>query len=129
MLLYGLRAAKTGHQNLYGVKCTNCEAQGAMEMHSYSKYLHILRIPFLPVKKVVVTQCNRCRQVLSKKKFSPDLLNRLNEMKKPLIGIPVWQFTGILLVSIIIALGVYKTMKRNNGSTVIVLIQQQKNKT
>lgn len=111
MLLYGVKAAKTGHQDLYGIKCANCEAQGAMEMHSYSKYLHILRIPFIPFKKVVVTQCNRCRQVLSKKKFSPDLLNRLQEMKQPLIGIPLWQFTGLVIGSVSIALIIYKQFK------------------
>lgn len=121
MLLYGLRASKTGQQNLYGVKCTHCDAQGAMEMHSYSKYFHILRIPFFPVKKVVITQCNRCRQVLSKKKFSPDLIEKFKEMKKPLIAIPLWQFTGIVLLTIIVAMGIYKNVKRNNSNDVTLV--------
>lgn len=111
MLLYGVRAAKTGHQNLYGVKCTKCDAQGAMEMHTYSKYLHLLRIPLFPVKNAVVTQCNRCRQVLSKKKFSQDLLLRFKEMKRPLIAIPLWQFTGVIIMGVLIAITIYKYIK------------------
>lgn len=118
MLLYGIRATKTSHQNLYGVKCAHCDAQGSMEMNTYSKYAHILRIPLFPVKNMVVTQCNRCRQVLSKRKFSDELLEKFSEMKKPLFTIPLWHFTGAILFSIIVAMGVYKSLKNSSSNDV-----------
>ncbi len=110
MLLYGLKVTKTGQQNLFGIKCGHCQTQGSTDMCTFSKYVHILRIPLFPVKNVVVIQCNRCRQVSSKKNFSPDLRRRFNEMKST-IEKPWWQFTGIVLILITMAMAIYKYFK------------------
>jgi hypothetical protein len=107
MLLYGLKVTQTSQQNLFGVKCGHCNTQGSTEMCTFSKYLHVLRIPFFPVKKVAITQCNRCRQVCSKKNFSPDLQHRFNQMKSNIVT-PYWQFTGIVLIFILAAMVLYK---------------------
>jgi hypothetical protein len=106
MIVYGHRATKTGHQSLFGVKCGHCEAKDSLEMYTFSRYAHIFWIPLFPYKKEAVTQCNHCKEILSKKEFSSDLLAKYEEMKLN-IKTPYWQFIGLAAIALLVTLGIY----------------------
>ena len=106
MIIYGHRATKTSHQNLFGIKCPHCESRDTLEMYTFSRYAHIFWIPLFPYKKEAVTQCNHCKQVLTKKEFSSELLSKYDEVKAN-IKTPYWQFAGTALIALLIISGVY----------------------
>lgn len=106
MIVYGHRATKTGHQSLFGVKCPHCEAKDSLEMYTFSRYAHIFWIPLFPYKKEAVTQCNHCKQILSKKEFTSGIQAKYEEMKLN-IKTPYWQFIGLAAIAFIVILGVY----------------------
>ncbi len=105
MLIYGNRATKTGHQNLFGVKCQHCQTKDALEIYTFSRYAHLFWIPLFAYKKEAVTQCNHCKQVLNKKDFSADILSSYAEMKAN-IKTPWWQFIGLGLIGVLVALAI-----------------------
>lgn len=106
MIIYGHRATKTSHQNLFGIKCPHCESRDSLEMYTFSRYAHIFWIPLFPYKKEAVTQCNHCKQTLTKKEFSPELLEKYDEVKTQ-VKTPYWQFAGSALIVLLIISGVY----------------------
>lgn len=106
MLIYGNKATKTGHQDLFGVKCPHCQTKDSLEMYTFSRYAHLFWIPLFPYKKEAVTQCNHCKQVLTKKEFNGELLDRYEEMKKQ-ARTPIWQFIGLFLFGILVATVLY----------------------
>lgn len=112
MLIYGNRATKTGHQSLFGVKCPNCQTRDSLEMYSFSRYVHLFWIPLFPYKKEAVTQCNHCKQVLHKKEFSSELQSKFEEMKGS-IKTPYWQFAGLLLIGVLVAVGINDAAEDN----------------
>jgi hypothetical protein len=104
MIIYGNKATKTGHQSLFGAKCSNCNTRDSLEMYTFSRYFHLFWIPVFPYRKEALTQCNHCKQVLNKKEFSADLLGQYEEMKMN-IKTPYWQFIGAgLLAALIISI-------------------------
>jgi hypothetical protein len=101
MIIYGHKATKTGHQSLFGTKCSSCGTKDEIEMYTFSRYFHLFWIPVFPYRKEAVTQCNHCKKVLHKKEFSADLLSQYEEMKMN-IKTPYWQFTGAGLLALLI---------------------------
>ncbi len=96
MIVYGNKATKTGHQNLFGTKCSHCGTKDSLEMYTFSRYFHLFWIPVFPYKKEAVTQCNHCKQVLNKKEFHSELLSQYEEMKAT-AKTPYWQYIGLLI--------------------------------
>ena len=117
MLIYGNRATKTGHQDLFGIKCPHCQTKDSLEMYAFSRYAHVFWIPFFPYKKEAVTQCNHCKQVLHKKEFTAELLEKYEEMK-PNLKKTYWQFIGLVLFIALIGSIIYSNSqddKRDNA--------------
>ncbi len=106
MIIYGHRATKTGHHSLFGVKCQHCQTNDSLEMYTFSRYAHIFWIPLFPYKKEAVTQCNHCRQILTKKEFSQELQDKYEEIKTN-TKTPYWQFAGTALIGLLIISGIY----------------------
>jgi zinc-ribbon family len=116
MIVYGHKATKTGHQSLFGTKCSNCATRDSLEMYTFSRYFHIFWIPVFPYRKEAVTQCNHCKQVLHKKEFSADLLGQYDEMKTN-IKTPYWQFIGAGLLAVLIISITFSIKKDNKRDT------------
>jgi zinc-ribbon family len=120
MIIYGHKATKTGHQSLFGTKCSNCNTKDSIEMYTFSRYFHIFWIPIFPYRKEAVTQCNHCKQVLNKKQFSADLLSLYDEMKMN-IKTPYWQFIGIGLFAVLIIAITFSIKEDNKRDTAYLM--------
>jgi hypothetical protein len=112
MIIYGARSTKTGHHDLFGTKCSHCGNANTLELYTFSRYAHIFWIPLFPFKKDAVTQCNHCKQILSKKEFNAELLDKYNEVKAN-TKTPYWQFAGLVLIALGIVAGVYGEAQNN----------------
>jgi hypothetical protein len=119
MIIYGHKATKTGHQSLFGTKCSSCGTKDEMEMYTFSRYFHLFWIPVFPYRKEAVTQCNHCKQVLNKKQFPADLLSQYEEMKIN-IKTPYWQFIGLGLLAVLI-ISITFSIKEDNKRDIAYL--------
>lgn len=93
MLVYGTKATAIKSEPIPQV-CKNCQTAN-LRMTIFQRYAHVFWIPFFPVNKTAITECSHCKQVLTKKEFSPELKQEYSEQKtgtKP----PIWTFVGLV---------------------------------
>lgn len=100
MIIYGSRATHIGTIEV-NEKCPNCETQNSVTMAIFQRYAHVFWIPFVPIGKKVITQCSHCEQVLNKKEF-PSNFQSYYETLKIRSKTPIWTFTGITLLALLI---------------------------
>jgi hypothetical protein len=113
MIIYGSKATQVATENLSD-KCSSCGTQNSIQMTVFQKYAHIFWIPFFPIGKTGATECSHCKQVLQKKEFTENL-NSSYETLKSNSKMPIWTFSGLALLSILIIWGV----KSNNETAEI----------
>jgi zinc-ribbon family len=100
MIIYGTRAKRLTHENLMD-KCPNCGSLGTSEMHVFQKYAHVFWIPFFPIRKIGVSQCNHCKQVLKDNEMPGELKETYNRVKAG-TKTPIWSFIGAALLAVLI---------------------------
>ncbi len=100
MIIYGIKATEIASEKI-NEKCSHCETENSINMVVFQKYLHIFWIPFVPSKKIGVTQCTHCKQVLKNKEFTNNLKNSFEKLKSN-SKTPKWTFIGLVLLSFLI---------------------------
>ncbi len=104
MIIYGVRNKSVLREDIID-NCENCGNNGFMEMHIFQSYFHVFWIPFVPVNKFGVTQCNHCKQVLKNKEM-PQKLKATYNGYKPNAKTPWWMFIGLAgLILLIFSVG------------------------
>lgn len=92
MIVYGWKATSIGAAHPMD-KCEHCGQQNGMEMHVFQKYFHVFWIPFFPIGKTGVSQCNHCKQVLKPNEMKGN--TKLNyENLKQTSKSPLWVWSG-----------------------------------
>ncbi len=101
-------------------RCQYCGTQHSMQMNILQKYFDIFWIPFFPTGKTASTSCSHCKQVLSKKEFSESLLKEY-EMLKGSSRTPVWTFSGLIILAVLIGWGIIhqKQQKVENAGLIL----------
>ena len=114
MIIYGSKANHIATELTQG-KCDSCGTQGSVYLSVFHKYAHIFWIPFFPIGKTAVSQCQHCKKVSKLNEFSSatrmDYDNLKSQRKTPL-----WMFSGLALVAIFIVFTSYESSvnaKRN----------------
>jgi hypothetical protein len=106
MIIYGSRASHLKSVQLQNESCPNCSQQGSVLLSTYTKYAHIFWIPLFPVGRFSLSQCQHCKQTLEQKQMPAQIAahhhRNLAETRSPL-----WQFTGLALIGVLVAFGVY----------------------
>jgi hypothetical protein len=111
MIVYGSKSKQLAKEVLID-KCENCGKQHSIDMHVFQKYAHIFWIPFFPMGKTGVSQCDHCKQVL-KLKDMPGSLRNSYETLKTQTKTPVWMFSGLALVAVLITVGVISSKEND----------------
>jgi len=111
MLIYGTKNKQLAKEILID-KCQSCGKQHSIDMHVFQKYAHVFWIPFFPLGKPGVSQCDHCKQVLKLKEM-PDSLRSSYETLKAQTKTPVWMFSGIALVAVLITIGVINSREND----------------
>lgn len=118
MIIYGTRAVQTAKEVVTD-KCTNCGAVASIDMHVFQKYAHVFWIPFFPVSKTGVSQCDKCKQVLKPEQMPAALRDSYGELKTR-SKTPVWMFAGLALVAVlIVAAFVFESNKTEKNAKLI----------
>ncbi len=106
MIVYGTRASHVKTTQLTTETCQHCGTQGSVILSTYARYAHVFWIPFFPVGRFSVSQCQHCKQVLEEKQM-PAQIRAHHERNIAGTRLPLWQFSGLALVLVGIAFGVY----------------------
>lgn len=111
MIVYGTRNKQLATEHLTE-KCTHCGTQNSVEMHVFQKYAHIFWIPFFPMRKTGISQCNHCKQVLQLKEMPPSL-KASYETVKAQTKTPLWTFAGAGLFAVLIVIGIISAKEKD----------------
>ena len=110
MVVYGTKATQLAKETVTE-KCPNCGTQNSIEMYVFQKYAHVFWIPLFPTGKTAVSECSHCKQVLKQKEM-PAALKASYDNVKAQSKTPIWTFSGLALLAVLISFGVY-TDKQN----------------
>jgi hypothetical protein len=106
MIIYGSRATKLTTTNLFNVTCPSCKEKSTTEMYVFGKYAHVFWIPVFPLRKIGVSQCENCKAVFEDSKMNSELREEYLALKAQ-TKTPIWNFTGLGLIALLIIAGVY----------------------
>jgi hypothetical protein len=101
MIIYGMRASLRKAEFITE-NCPNCGTSNSIQMTVFQRYAHIFWIPMFPIGKTGVSQCAQCKQILKLKQM-PDAVKLGYENLKSHTKIPLWTFSGLLLIALAIA--------------------------
>lgn len=122
MIIYGSQSKELAKETLID-KCENCGTQNGIEMHVFQKYAHVFWIPLFPIGRTGVSQCNHCKQVLKLKEMPASLKISCNNLKAQ-TKTPIWTFSGLALVAVLISIGVISDKKKDAKNAQLILTPQ-----
>jgi hypothetical protein len=111
MIIYGSKGKEIAKE-LQIEKCANCGQLSSVELHVYRRYAHVFWIPFFPLRKVGYSQCTHCKQVLEEKQMPEPLRQAYDNLEKQ-SKTPVWMFSGLALVAVLISIGVISAKQQD----------------
>jgi hypothetical protein len=106
MIIYGSRASHLKSVHLQNESCPNCNQQGSVTLSTFTRYAHIFWIPLFSVGRFSVSQCGHCKQALEQKQM-PAQIAAHHHRNLAETRLPLWQFTGLALIAVLVAFGVY----------------------
>ena len=122
MIIYGSRSKELAKEILTD-KCQNCGKDNSIDMHVFQKYAHVFWIPFFPLGKTGVSQCDHCKQVLKLKEM-PGTLRASYDNLKSQTKTPIWTFSGLALVAVLIVAGVISDKKKGERNAQLIVTPQ-----
>ena len=118
-ITYGTNAKQLAKEPETG-KCPNCGSQNSIDMYVFQKYGHVFWIPFAPMTKTGVSECTSCKQKLELFQM-PDLLKTKYEEIKAKTKAPVWTFSGLVLLGLLIIAGTLGAINDNQKNIQFIL--------
>lgn len=103
MIIFGLRASNIGSVKVENSHCEYCKNSGTQNITDFGRYFHIFWIPMFPLGRKTFGECTHCKRTIKKKEFDSDL-KKLYADNKSSIKRPVWHWSGLILIGLLIAL-------------------------
>ena len=122
MIVYGTKSKELAKEHLID-KCPNCGTQNSIDMHVFQKYAHVFWIPFFPLGKTGVSECDHCKQVLKLKEM-PSSLRTAYDNVKAQTKTPIWTFAGLALVAALITIIIISDKKKAEKNAQLILTPQ-----
>jgi len=103
MIIFGLRSSNIGTVSVEGSSCSYCQNSGTQNITQFGKYFHVFWIPVFPVGKSTFSECIHCKKTIRKKEFDTDLRTTFENAKSE-IKRPLWHWSGLIILGILIAI-------------------------
>ncbi len=123
MIIYGTNSKQLA-QEILATTCPGCGSQNSVNMYVFQKYAHVFWIPFFPMKKMGVSQCTRCGQVLKLEDMPSPLTTAFNVLKAT-TKTPLWMFSGMALLAAIIIIVVISEKNNDKKKAQYILAPQR----
>lgn len=99
MILLGVKTKLLKvENNLF--ECEKCNTMNSVQIVFFEKYYHFFWIPFFPISKIGISNCNHCKVVLYKKEM-PSELQLAYEQCKIDAKVPLTLYFGLILIAMI----------------------------
>ena len=106
MIFYGTKASNIKNGQIINVDCPHCQTNTSMIYSVFGKYAHIYWIPFFPIGKTTVTECNNCKRTFEYSELPQPIQTKLDrEKEKDAVKTPIWMFSGLGLIAVLVAIG------------------------
>ncbi len=122
MIIYGSRSKKLAVE-ISSDKCQNCGTQNCIDLYVFQKYAHVFWIPFFPIGKTGISQCNHCKQVLKLEEM-PATLSASYDNLKSQTNNPFWTFSGLTILAIAVSIGNINSQKNKEKKAELILTPQ-----
>ncbi len=108
MIFYGTRSSNLKNGKIKNVTCPNCQKETEMTYSVFGKYAHVYWIPFFPIGRVNVVECNNCKATYDVKDSNEKIQQQFKK-EQDFNGskTPVWFFSGLFVVAGLVAIGMY----------------------
>jgi hypothetical protein len=123
MIVYGTKAKQLAKESLTD-KCPNCGTQNSLDMYVFQRYAHVFWIPFAPIGKTGVSQCDHCKQVLKQKEM-PTPLKASYDNVKAQTKTPFWTFIGLALLVVLISSAVVSNKNKTAQNAKLIEAPQK----
>ncbi|MVO10692.1 zinc-ribbon domain-containing protein [Flavobacterium sp. TP390] len=122
MIFYGTRAKNIHNGQIKNVKCPNCENETSMTYSVFGKYAHVYWIPFFPIRKIGVAECNTCKRTFEVKELPEAIQNKYeNEKEKAGVKTPVWFFSGVFIIAALTLMGMYFSYQNDTDNAEFIV--------
>jgi hypothetical protein len=105
MIITGIRKA-TLLRHPSDHPCPHCNKTGTVQLKIFSRHFHFFWIPCFPLGKTGEAVCSHCKFLMTVKEF-PMHIRREYDEKKSRVSPKIWQFSGIILLFVLIPTAVY----------------------
>ena len=122
-MIYGTSSKKLTTESVYD-KCPYCGLQTSLTLYVFQEYIHVLWIPAIPSGKKVVCQCENCKKEMQLNQMSPSLKSQSEELKAR-SKTPIWTFTGIALILMVVGIGIFNFQQKKANSAKYILTPAQ----
>ncbi|MFY7739204.1 MAG: zinc-ribbon domain-containing protein [Flavobacterium sp.] len=110
MIFYGTKASNIKNGQVINVDCPHCETNTSMNYAVFGKYAHIYWIPFFPIGKTTVAECNNCKRTFEYSELTQPIQTKLDrEKEKDGAKTPIWMFSGLGIIAVLVAIGIYSS--------------------
>ncbi len=99
--------------------CTFCGSTNCIDIQVSQKYSHVFWIPFFPFGKHGTSKCNHCKHILEGDEL-PDAYKEVYLRMKLEHKAPIWMYSGLLLVVLLIAFGIYSGNKNDEKNQALI---------
>ncbi|MBO0934096.1 hypothetical protein [Fibrella aquatilis] len=101
MIIYGSRATHVTSAQIPFATCPACGDNRTFLASVFARYAHVFWIPFFPIGKVTVAECEHCKKTLAKDEM-PERLKTAALAIQSDSNTPKWTFAGLGLMGLII---------------------------
>ncbi len=112
MIIYGSRATHLRTEQLRAAGCPDCQTQGSLTASVYSRHAHVFWIPFFPIGKIGVLECQSCH-----KGFKPKELDDRAKLDyknfRGTVKTPIWKYSGLGIVALLVCWGIYSNKQKD----------------
>ncbi|WP_298121335.1 zinc-ribbon domain-containing protein [Flavobacterium sp.] len=110
MIFYGTKASNIKNGQIINVDCPHCQTNTSMIYSVFGRYAHVYWIPFFPIGRVTVTECNSCKKTFEFSELPQPIQEKLlREKEKGGAKTPIWMFSGLGIIAVLVAIGIYSS--------------------
>ncbi len=109
MIVYGSRGKHLHSEETNPIHCSHCQGQRKHTISVYGRYAHIFWIPFFPLGKKGVSECNHCKITLAPKEMNEQLKLAFQNAKKN-TKTPIWFWSLLLIIVLLFGTSIVQTM-------------------
>lgn len=117
MIVYGTKSSQIGNGQIRNVTCPHCNTNISMTYSVFGKYAHIYWLPFFPIGKEQILECNSCKSSYYLKDLPESIKLKFNqELERNLIKTPIKHYSMSFVALIGIGIATFFSFKSDSDT-------------